>query len=522
MARYSLCLGSRSVGPFLSVPAMPDAPALLEQMPLHDPDLIRELIAAAVVLVVYLLTAPRKRKRLAVGSMVLLGLAPLPLLIGLLFPEEGGAGRYALLGVRFFALASLFHSLLLVAAVSVWERLAGPMQTIFLDVFRWLMVGLAFVVILLEAGVDPGGIFAGSAIISAAIGFASKDTLGNLFAGLAIHAENPFELGDWIQYDDNPSHIGEVVEINWRATKVITLDLAHVIIPNGQLAQASIRNFTKPDRWSRRSLFVVTPYSVSPQRVQKIILEAIRGSFGVLDSPAPSVVTNAFTDRGVEHWVRLFTTEFDKRDRVDGMARDRIWFALARYGIEIPVATHAVRISRLPPQEEMPEDPTARRLAALERVELLAPLGGERLARLAGLVTDEMHAGGAQIVRQGDPGSSLFVIDTGTAEVRLTCPDGTEKRLATLSPGDVFGEMSLLTGAARSATVTMLDEGRLLVINKAMLQLFLQEEPSLAERFGEVLSRRETERLQAAASAGREPASSPDLLRKILDFFAVS
>jgi small-conductance mechanosensitive channel len=116
-----------------------------------------------------------------------------------------------------------------------------------------------------------------------------------------------------------------------------------VIIPNGQLAQASIRNFTKPDRWSRRSLFVVTPYSVSPQRVQKIILEAIRGSFGVLDSPAPSVVTNAFTDRGVEHWVRLFTTEFDKRDRVDGMARDRIWFALARHGIEIPVATHAVR-----------------------------------------------------------------------------------------------------------------------------------------------------------------------------------
>jgi CRP-like cAMP-binding protein len=86
----------------------------------------------------------------------------------------------------------------------------------------------------------------------------------------------------------------------------------------------------------------------------------------------------------------------------------------------------------------------------------------------------------------------------------------------------VFGEMSLLTGAARSATVTMLDEGRLLVIDKAMLQPFLQEEPSLAERFGEVLTRRETERLQAAASVVREAASSPDLLRKILDFFAVS
>jgi small-conductance mechanosensitive channel len=178
---------------------MPDAPALLDQIRLHDGDVVRELIAAVVMLVAYLLTAPPPRKRLAVASMVLLGLAPLPLLVGLLFPEERAAGSYALFGVRFFVLASLFHSLLLVAVVSVWERLAGPMQTIFLDVFRWLTVGLAFVVILLEAGVDPGGIFAGSAIISAAIGFASKDTLGNLFAGLAIHAENPFELGDWIQ-----------------------------------------------------------------------------------------------------------------------------------------------------------------------------------------------------------------------------------------------------------------------------------------------------------------------------------
>ena len=225
---------------------MPGVPTILDQVRLHDGDVIRELIAAVVVLVVFLLTAPRPRKRLAIASMVLLGLSPLPVLVGFLFPEERSGVGYSLFGVRFFALASLFHSTLLVAAVSVWERLAGPMQKIFLDVFRWLTVVLAFVVILLEAGVDPAGIFAGSAIISAAIGFASKDTLGNLFAGLAIHAEHPFEVGDWIQYDDNTAHIGEVVEINWRATKVITLDLAHVIIPNGQLAQASIRNFTKP------------------------------------------------------------------------------------------------------------------------------------------------------------------------------------------------------------------------------------------------------------------------------------
>lgn len=496
-------------------------PPWISRALMHDGDITRELIAAIVLIVVYLATAPRPRKRLVWGSLILLALAPLPVLIGLLFPEERAMSQVSGQGVRFFVLASLFQSLLLLVAVSFWERVAGPMQKIFLDVYRWITVALAFLVILFEAGVDPAGIFAGSAVISAAIGFASKDTLGNLFAGLAIHAEHPFEIGDWIQYDDNTSHVGEVVEINWRATKVITLDLAHVIIPNGQLAQASIRNFTKPDRWSRRSLYLVTPYAVSPQRVQAIILEALRGSFGVLDSPAPSVVTNAFTDRGVEHWVRLFTTEFDKRDKVDGMARDRIWFALARNGIEMPVATHAIRLTQLPSPEPPADDPSARRLAALERVPLLAPLGRERLQQLAARAADRVHAGAEQIVRQGEPGSSLFIIDTGAAEVRLRASDGQERRLATLGPGEVFGELSLLTGANRSATVTMLEEGRLIEIGKEMLEPFLREEPSLAERFGEVLTRREAERTAAEASAVRAGHAPPDILAKILEFFAL-
>ena len=202
------------------------------------------------------------------------------------------------------------------------------------------MIGVALVVVLWEAGAAAGELFAGSAVLTAVLGFALRDTLGNVVAGLAIHAEHPFEVDDWIQYDTNAAHVGKIVEINWRATKVITLDLAYVIIPNSQLAQASIRNFTKPDPWSRRSLFIVAPYEIPPQRVQSIMLEAVRGSFGVLDSPAPSVVTNNYTERGIEYWVRIFTTEFGQGGRVDGLARDRIFYALARNGIRIPVSTH--------------------------------------------------------------------------------------------------------------------------------------------------------------------------------------
>ena len=486
-----------------------------------DLELGRKAVAAVVALTVAAATLPPGRRRLASWPLTLLCLAPLPFLAALLFPESVDGPALAVDGARFFLLASILQSLLLIVAVSAWERFAKPWPTIFLDVFRWVLTAGALVAILYESGVNAGNLFTGSALVTAALGFALKDTLGNVFSGLAIHAEHPFEVGDWIQYDQNQAHIGRVVEINWRATKVITLDEAYVIIPNGQLAQASIRNFTKPEPWSRRSLFVVTPYDVPPQRVQAIILEAIKGSFGVLDHPAPSVVTNAFMERGVEHWVRLFTTEFDKRDRVDGMARDRIWYALARHGIEIPVATHAVRLTPLPsPAIEPPEAAVDRRAACLACVGMLEPLGAELVRSLATESVDRTYAAGEQVIRQGEPGTSMFVIMTGSVEVTAREGEAAAARLAVLGPGDYFGEMSLMTGSPRIATVSTLAETRLLEVGKEAFRAILAAHPELVEQLGQSLRLRLAERTQAIAGVERATPEVQDIFRKIRDFFA--
>jgi small-conductance mechanosensitive channel/CRP-like cAMP-binding protein len=483
---------------------------------------VREFLLASAALAVFLASAPAGRRRLGWGASVLLALGLVPVLVAAIVPADEAGGRTVLLTSRFFILASLFHALVLIVGVSCWERIGTALPQIFLDVVRWGAALVALAVVLWEAGVEPGELFTGSAILTAALGFALKDTLGNVFAGLAIHAEHPFDLGDWIQYDANPAHVGCVVEVNWRATKVLTLDEAFVIIPNGQLAQASIRNFTKPDRWSRRSLFVVTPYGVSPQMVQRIILGAIRGSFGVLEHPAPSVVTNAFTERGVEHWVRLFTNDFDKRDRVDGMARDRIWFALARHGIEIPVATQQIRLTQLPPPEPVGrEECLARTRDALSRVGVFSMLDADQLRTLAEAARHARYAAGEAIIRQGEPGQSLFVIEEGRVEVTATDPHGREAAVASLGPGDFFGEVSLLTGAPRSATVTAAVESGLLEIEKTALAALLRSSPGLAEQFGDYLEERERDRSLAIAATGAPPGEPIDRVRRILDFFGL-
>ena len=487
-----------------------------------DANVGRELVVALVALTLFIFSAPRGRRWLSWAPAALLLLAPLPMAVAWLFPDAADGPRAALFGIRFFLLASLLQSVLLLAAVSVWERISRPMPRIFLDVLRLLTIGAALIAILFEAGVRAENLFTGSAVLTAVLGFALKDTLGNVFAGLAIHAEHPFELGDWIQYDTNPAHIGRVVEINWRATKVITLDEAYVIIPNGQLAQASIRNFTKPEPWSRRSLYVIAPYDVSPQRVQQIILEAIRGSFGVLEHPAPSVVTCDFKERGVEYWVRLFTTDFDKRDRVDGMARDRIWYALARHGIEIPVATQQIRLTQLPSQAiEPPAAATDRRVASLRQIGMLQVLSPEQVGQLAEESSEQVYAAGEPVIRQGDAATSMFVIVSGRVEVSAHQEHAPAVRLATLEPGDYFGEMSLMTGAPRSATVTPLVETRLLEVGKEAFRRILAAQPDLMEQLAGALQVRARERAQAMAIVDRQIPETQDIFRLIREFFSM-
>ncbi len=490
----------------------------------NDATAIREGILAALLLAVYIATAPRGKRRLAWMSIGLLGIACVVLGLLAVFPRPDVAGGgHAHHVLRFFLVASALQSVLVIVGVSVWERLWKPLPKIFLDIVRVALLVLALFVVMWDAGIEPGGLLTGSAVLTAVLGFALRDTLGNVFAGLAIHAEHPFEVGDWIQYDTNQAHIGKVVEVNWRATKVLTLDDAYVIVPNGQLAQASIRNFTKPDPWSRRSVYVTAPYSVSPQKVQRIILEAMRGSFGVLEHPAPSVVTNAFTERGIEYWVRLFTNDFDKRDRVDGMVRDRIWFALARHGIEIPTATQSIRLTEVAPAgpPEPAETAIERRVESLERVGLLDVLGPAQVRRLAGDSRELRFAGAEPVIRQGDPGDSMFIILDGNVEVTAAEEGGAAVVVARLGPGDYFGEMSLMTGAARTATVVALAETRVLEVRKEAFGAIVGEKPELLERLSSALADRLEERRRALVKSGRVPdPPPPDLLKRIHEFFS--
>jgi small-conductance mechanosensitive channel/CRP-like cAMP-binding protein len=489
------------------------------------------LVTALVLIVLLTFFTTRHRWSQLRGSVVLFGLHLLCLGAAELFERNSPPARVLDLLALFFLLSCIGRTLFLLLTRSVIsEPLLGTLPKIFLDIVHFLIFIVALLFTLRAAGVEPASLLTGSALLTAVIGLSLRDTLGNLFAGLAIQAQRPFELGDWIQFDQIPGHIGQVIEINWRATKVVTLDAVEIIIPNATLGQGHIVNFTKPRKFSRRSLYIHAPYDVPPQRVQQIILDALEGAWGVLTDPPPSVVTHGFDERGVQYWVRLFTVEFDKRDKVDGGARDRIWYALHRHGIAIPAPQREILLEEAGDETAATREQerlTARRMNALRCVDFFAPLGEDCLGRLAGLARTRLYGDGETVIRQGTPGEELFIIQQGEVAILLDRAGSNPVEVARLGPRSFFGEMSLLTGEPRTATVRATRPCELLVVDKLAFAQMLDSFPELLERITEVIANRQagltSKRDEAIAADGHEEheRGARVLLKRIREFFNV-
>ena len=406
------------------------------------------------------------------------------------------------------------------------HRLRLPIPRIFRDI---LQVTLYFVVLMVtarEAGVELSSLLAGSALITAVIGLSLQDTLGNVFAGLSIQAQRPFEVGDWVQLAESVEPLGKVTEINWRATKLLTADQIEIIVPNGVLAKTSIRNLSKPLPFVRRGIRVRAAYEFSPAHVRETLLKAIVDAPGVRTDMAPSVIIEDFDPDGASYRLRYFADVSEHIHAVDSVVRERIWYAFRRAGIDIPYSQRDVHLYKREVDDRATVRAThvARRLQDLRRVDIFDVLSEEALQTLAENLSTRRYAAGERIMKQGDEGDQLFLIEHGEVAVVLEPPNAPAVELARLGKGKFFGEMSLLTGARRTASVRATSECAVLVVGKQDFQQILEKAPELVEKISAILAARQAQ--LATTSSGQPNAAavtsqSTVLLGKIRDFFGL-
>jgi small-conductance mechanosensitive channel/CRP-like cAMP-binding protein len=315
-----------------------------------------------------------------------------------------------------------------------------------------------------------------SAVSAVVIGFALQDTLGNAFAGLAIQSERPFNVGHWVRVGDFE---GRVAEVTWRATKLRTKAGNFVVVPNNIVSKEAITNYSEPSTQCRVEVEVGASYLAPPNTVKSAIAEALANSSRALKIPAPDVVLAAFDSSAITYRVRFWIEDYERDEAARDEVRSAIYYAFARHGIEIPWPIQ-VQYERA----WLEQDPAAQvheRGRLLAGVDLFAGLSEGARHEIAGAIRSRTFGHGESIVRQGDPGESMFIVASGRAVVVLE-PD--RREVATIESGGYFGEMSLLTGEPRTATVIARGDTVVLEIGAELFRQLATTTPQAIEQVG--------------------------------------
>jgi len=357
-------------------------------------------------------------------------------------------------------------------------------------------------------------LLATSAVGAVVVGFALQDTLGNFFAGLAIQIEKPFRVGHWINIGGSE---GQVQEVTWRATKLRTKAGEFLIVPNSVISKDPILNYSEPTVPTRIEVEVGASYLTPPNEVKAAIVRAMANAPLVMADPPSQVLLRNFGTSSVDYaarfWIEDYATDNQARDQV----RTNIWYEFRRQNIEIPWPIQ-IEYSR----EEQPARTEAQVVDAaghLAGVDLFSMLSPEARLSLSREAADHLFASGEAIVRQGEQGSSMFVVLKGAVKVVLE-PSGQD--VATVGAGGFFGEMSMLTGEPRTATVRAVDDVHVLEIAAPDMRALARATPGLIEHVSQVVAARRVGLAQAeatAAAAASAQAHAPQsLLARIKAF----
>jgi small-conductance mechanosensitive channel/CRP-like cAMP-binding protein len=350
-----------------------------------------------------------------------------------------------------------------------------------------------------------------SAIGAVVIGFALQDTLGNAFAGLAIQIEKPFDVGHWVAIGP---HEGRVTEITWRATKLRTKTGNFVIVPNNVVGKEAIVNYSQPAVPSMIEVEVGASYLSSPGEVKAAVHEALSNSKRALREPAPDVLVKAFAASSIDYRARFWIEDSERDEEARDEVRAAIYYAFRRHGIEIP---YPIQVQYDRQETIIGRDEEVRgRAALLSKLDLFAGLSGQDHSRLADAARDRMYGDGERIVREGEPGSSLFVIAAGHVVILSgATAAGSGHEVATLDSGKYFGEMSLLTGEPRSATVSARGDCRVLEIDAETFRAVAEANPLVLEQVGlAAMARRDS--LAAARAAAATSVATADHARSFI------
>ena len=370
------------------------------------------------------------------------------------------------------------------------HSIRGRTPLLLVDIVRIVFVVIGMVMV--YSGVwqkDVSPLLTTFGVGSLVLGLALQDTLGNLFSGLALVFERPLCVGDWIQIGDTA---GKVQQINWRSVRIVTRELNEITIPNIAIGKDRILNFSNPTRVHGFKVTVGFSYDAPPNAVKEMLFATALNTPGILSEPAPEARTLEFAAYSISYELRVFIADYENLTQIRNELMTRVWYAAQRNGITIPYPITTLYKTEVPYSPSQTSN-AAQVLPVLRANELFRDLSDGEAQTLAAEVKLERYAAGETLIREGSEGDCFYIVVNGRCSVFVNADGGQEVSVASIERGSVIGEMSLLAGTPRSATVIASSDVLAARIGKEALSHLLSQRQELLKTFAHYAAGRSKE-----------------------------
>ncbi len=470
-------------------------------------------LPAAFLLSLILWIGGAASRRQIRSSWVYCGLA---VVLWLLYPSGTGTGA---------ALATAFTELtvlqLIVTAldVTLLKRLNAPKF-----VGEVLIAGGYMAVVfslLAHVGLNVTGLITTSAVATAVLGLSLQDLLVNFVGGVVLELEQTIKVGDWIRTEQ---FSGAVTGVRLRHTVLQTADNDTLLLPNSLLMRAPA---TIVSRKHRRLIQFTLPYGCDPARITEAVVNALTMSpvKSVCSEPRPRCFILELNPQYIVFGIFAWLNDPPGEYLAVSAVLTRVHYALARLGVPLKSISTTLEVTRPPkPEPSLP----AQNLEILQAVPIFRSLPVDAMERLAPSLKHTVFGPGECVIRQGDEGDSMYILIAGSVDIHIGVDSGMSEYVATLNAGEFFGEMSLLTGERRAASVIAMTAVECLVVDKhSMTELFCWH-PELMTNVSDVIVDRQAglaatrERLDGEEKRLQAVRSRRDMLQRIQHYFGIA
>jgi len=363
-------------------------------------------------------------------------------------------------------------------------------------------------------------LLATSGMVAMIIGLAIQVNIANIFSGIAINLEHPFRINDWVKIGEEFS--GKVVDITWRTIKIKKRDGSLLSLPNSIASESPIHNYNHPNRffWNRIEIFVDPKHN--PEKIRTTLMNAVLSVNGIVKSADPTIRFE------LNEWAAVFIIfycldDYDLKFYYRSQVFEQAWIHLGRSGIRPAVQRQELYLYDGP--EDRSEEDARRPITLLNEIDLFAYLDDEMKSNLSKRMKLHHFQSNDIVFKQGDKGDSLFVIREGVVGVWIKMEEGNAIEVARLGAGSFFGEMALLTGEPRTASIITKTESYLYEITKSDFAPIIESSPQTVQKMSLELTQRSINREFLEDEYRNSQLNKEDLnnqfLNRIINFFGV-